>query len=42
MPEDLNDLNSKNLKSKYLIGEFSRLVGLGIHTLRYYEHEGII
>ena len=27
---------------KYSIGEFSRLTGFGIHTLRYYEHEGLI
>ncbi len=27
---------------KYPIGEFSKLTGLGIHTLRYYEHEGLI
>lgn len=27
---------------EYLIGEFSRLTGLSIHTLRYYEHEGLI
>lgn len=27
---------------KYSIGEFSRLTNLGIHTLRYYEHEGLI
>lgn len=27
---------------EYSIGEFSRLTGLGIHTLRYYEHEGLI
>lgn len=26
----------------YSIGEFSRITGLGIHTLRYYEHEGLI
>ena len=26
----------------YSIGEFSRLTGLGIHTLRYYEHENLI
>ena len=26
----------------YPIGEFSKLTGLGIHTLRYYEHEGLI
>lgn len=26
----------------YSIGEFSELTGLGIHTLRYYEHEGLI
>ena len=26
----------------YSIGDFSRLTGLGIHTLRYYEHEGLI
>ncbi len=26
----------------YSIGEFSKLTGLGIHTLRYYEHEGLI
>ena len=27
---------------EYSIGEFSKLTGLGIHTLRYYEHEGLI
>ena len=27
---------------EYSIGEFSRLTNLGIHTLRYYEHEGLI
>ena len=27
---------------EYSIGDFSRLTGLGIHTLRYYEHEGLI
>lgn len=26
----------------YSIGEFSKLTGLGIHTLRYYEHEDLI
>lgn len=26
----------------YSIGEFSKLTGLGIHTLRYYEHENLI
>ena len=26
----------------YSIGEFSKATGLGIHTLRYYEHEGLI
>ena len=26
----------------YSIGEFSKITGLGIHTLRYYEHEGLI
>lgn len=26
----------------YSIGEFSRLTGLGIHTLRYYEHEDLL
>lgn len=26
----------------YLIGEFSKLTGLGIHTLRYYEQEQLI
>ncbi len=26
----------------YSIGEFSEIIGLGIHTLRYYEHEGLI
>lgn len=26
----------------YSIGEFSRVTGLGIHTLRYYEHENLI
>ncbi len=26
----------------YSIGEFSKLTNLGIHTLRYYEHEGLI
>ena len=25
-----------------LYGEFSEVTGLGIHTLRYYEHEGLI
>jgi DNA-binding transcriptional MerR regulator len=24
------------------IGDFAKLTGLGIHTLRYYEHEGLI
>lgn len=27
---------------EYLIGDFSRLTGLGIHTLRYYEQVGLI
>ena len=27
---------------EYSIGEFSRLTNLGIHTLRYYEHENLI
>ena len=27
---------------EYSIGEFSGLTGLGIHTLRYYEQEGLI
>ncbi len=27
---------------EYSIGEFSEVTGLGIHTLRYYEHEGLI
>ena len=27
---------------KYSIGNFAKLTGLGIHTLRYYEHEGLI
>lgn len=27
---------------EYSIGEFSRLVNLGIHTLRYYEQEGLL
>ena len=27
---------------EYSIGEFSKLTGLGIHTLRYYEHENLI
>lgn len=26
----------------YYIGEFARLTGLGIHTLRFYEREGLI
>ena len=26
----------------YSIGEFSKVTGLGIHTLRYYEHENLI
>lgn len=26
----------------YSIGEFSKRTGLGIHTLRYYEHENLI
>lgn len=26
----------------YSIGEFSKLTGLGVHTLRYYEHENLI
>ncbi len=26
----------------YFIGEFSKLTGLGIHTLRYYEKESLI
>lgn len=27
---------------KYLIGEFARLTDLGVHTLRYYEQEGLL
>lgn len=27
---------------KYLIGEFSKITKLGIHTLRYYEQENLI
>ena len=27
---------------EYSIGQFSRLTNLGIHTLRYYEHENLI
>jgi DNA-binding transcriptional MerR regulator len=27
---------------EYSIGKFSKLTNLGIHTLRYYEHEGLI
>ena len=27
---------------EYSIGEFSRKTGLGIYTLRYYEHEGLL
>ena len=27
---------------KFSIGEFSKLTGLGIHTLRYYEQENLI
>jgi len=27
---------------EYSIGEFAKLTNLGIHTLRYYEHEGLI
>ena len=27
---------------EYSIGEFSKVTGLGIHTLRYYEQEGLI
>ena len=27
---------------QYSIGEFSKLTNLGIHTLRYYEQEGLI
>lgn len=27
---------------EYSIGEFSKLTRLGIHTLRYYEHENLI
>ena len=27
---------------EYSIGDFSKLTELGIHTLRYYEHEGLI
>ncbi|MBD5521353.1 MAG: MerR family transcriptional regulator [Lachnospiraceae bacterium] len=27
---------------EYYIGDFSKLTGLSIHTLRYYEHEGLI
>lgn len=27
---------------EYSIGEFSKLTNLGIHTLRYYEHEGLL
>lgn len=26
----------------YSIGKFSEVTGLGIHTLRFYEHEGLI
>lgn len=26
----------------YTIGEFSELTGLGVHTLRYYEQEGLL
>lgn len=26
----------------YSIGEFAKITGLGIHTLRYYEHEGLL
>ena len=26
----------------YSIGEFSELTGLGVHTLRYYEQEGLL
>ena len=26
----------------YSIGEFSKVTGVGIHTLRYYEHENLI
>lgn len=27
---------------EYSIGDFSKLTGLGIHTLRYYEQEDLI
>ena len=27
---------------KYSIGDFSKLTNLGVHTLRYYEHEHLI
>ena len=27
---------------KYSIGDFSKLTNLGVHTLRYYEHENLI
>jgi Predicted transcriptional regulators len=27
---------------EYSIGEFSRMTGLGVHALRYYEKEGLI
>lgn len=27
---------------EYSIGDFAKLTGLSIHTLRYYEHEGLI
>ena len=27
---------------EYSIGEFSRKTGIGIHTLRYYDHEGLL
>lgn len=27
---------------EYTIGEFSKLTNLGIHTLHYYEHEGLL
>ena len=27
---------------EYTIGEFSKLTDLGIHTVRYYEHEGLL
>lgn len=27
---------------EYSIGKFAEVTGLGIHTLRYYEHEGLL